>query len=180
MFRLEKKILSRDPLPPPPRNSKKLVWLRGGRYASCVHVGGLSCSCYKHFLNILSLKYNICAITATWKYINEGQKPENHICCENPIGFPDCLPSRYYSTNQLNGQFVYENADLCGEIFRITADDSQSRDNKVLDCVRATEMSMLQDEWWSLISLLSKSIDIPVQIFLIVKAISTITQIALI
>ena len=29
--------------PPPPRNSKKLLWLRGGRYASCVHAGGLSC-----------------------------------------------------------------------------------------------------------------------------------------
>ena len=29
---------------PPPRNSKKLLWLRGGRYASCVHAGGLSCS----------------------------------------------------------------------------------------------------------------------------------------
>ena len=27
----------------PPRNSKKLLWLRGGRYASCVHAGGLSC-----------------------------------------------------------------------------------------------------------------------------------------
>ena len=31
------------PSPLPPRNSKKLVWLRGGRYASCVHAGGLSC-----------------------------------------------------------------------------------------------------------------------------------------
>ena len=31
------------PPPPPPRNSKKLLWLRGGRYASCVHAGGLSC-----------------------------------------------------------------------------------------------------------------------------------------
>ena len=29
--------------PPPPRNSKKLLWPRGGRYASCVHAGGLSC-----------------------------------------------------------------------------------------------------------------------------------------
>ena len=28
---------------PPPRNSKDLLWLRGGRYASCVHAGGLSC-----------------------------------------------------------------------------------------------------------------------------------------
>ena len=37
-------FLSRDPLPPPPRNSKKLLWLRGGRYASCVHAGGLSCN----------------------------------------------------------------------------------------------------------------------------------------
>ena len=30
-------------IPPPPCNSKKLLWLRGGRYASCVHAGGLSC-----------------------------------------------------------------------------------------------------------------------------------------
>ena len=28
---------------PPPPDSKKLLWLRGGRYASCVHAGGLSC-----------------------------------------------------------------------------------------------------------------------------------------
>ena len=27
----------------PPRISKHLLWLRGGRYASCVHAGGLSC-----------------------------------------------------------------------------------------------------------------------------------------
>ena len=32
-----------SPPPRPPRNSKKLLWLRGGRYASCVHAGGLSC-----------------------------------------------------------------------------------------------------------------------------------------
>ena len=37
-----KKILSRDP--PPPWNSKKLLWLRDGRLASCVHAAGLSCS----------------------------------------------------------------------------------------------------------------------------------------
>ena len=37
-----KKFLSRDP--PPPRNSKDLLWLHGGRYASCVHAGGLSCT----------------------------------------------------------------------------------------------------------------------------------------
>ena len=30
--------------PPAPCNSKKLLWLCGGRYASCVHAGGLSCS----------------------------------------------------------------------------------------------------------------------------------------
>ena len=29
--------------PPLPRNSKKLLWPRGGQYASCVHAGGLSC-----------------------------------------------------------------------------------------------------------------------------------------
>ena len=28
---------------PPPQNSKKLLWPRCGRYASCVHAGGLSC-----------------------------------------------------------------------------------------------------------------------------------------
>ena len=27
----------------PPWNSKDLLWLSGGRYASCVHAGGLSC-----------------------------------------------------------------------------------------------------------------------------------------
>ena len=32
----EKHFLSRDP-PPPPLNSKDLLWLRGGRYTSCVH-----------------------------------------------------------------------------------------------------------------------------------------------
>ena len=37
-----KKIFVKGP-PPPIRNSKKLLWLRGGRYASCVHAGGLSC-----------------------------------------------------------------------------------------------------------------------------------------
>ena len=42
----KKKFLSRDP---PPRNSKKLLWPRGGRYASYVHAGGLSC-----------LKDNVC------------------------------------------------------------------------------------------------------------------------
>ena len=40
-----KKIFVEGPPPPPPRNSKKLLWPRGGRYASCVHAGGLS-SCY--------------------------------------------------------------------------------------------------------------------------------------
>ena len=38
-----KKFLPRDPPSPPLRNSKKLLWPRGGRYASCVHAGGLSC-----------------------------------------------------------------------------------------------------------------------------------------
>ena len=31
------------PVVPPPRNSKHLLRLRSGRYASCVHAGGLSC-----------------------------------------------------------------------------------------------------------------------------------------
>ena len=30
-------------VPPSARNSKHLLWLRGGRCASCVHAGGLSC-----------------------------------------------------------------------------------------------------------------------------------------
>ena len=34
--------------PPPPGNSKKLLWLRGGRYTSCVHAGGLSCYIINH------------------------------------------------------------------------------------------------------------------------------------
>ena len=42
----KKNFLSRDPPPPLVRNSKKLLWLRGGRYASCVHAGGLSCYFY--------------------------------------------------------------------------------------------------------------------------------------
>ena len=28
---------------PPPAIARKLLWLHGGRYASCVHAGGLSC-----------------------------------------------------------------------------------------------------------------------------------------
>ena len=38
----KKKFLLRDP--PPPAIARKLLWLHGGRYASCVHAGGLSCS----------------------------------------------------------------------------------------------------------------------------------------
>ena len=37
----EKKFLLRDP--PPSAIARKLLWLHGGRYASCVHAGGLSC-----------------------------------------------------------------------------------------------------------------------------------------
>ena len=40
LFRLGKKNFVKGS---PPCNSKKLLWLRGGRYASCVHAGGLSC-----------------------------------------------------------------------------------------------------------------------------------------
>ena len=43
MFRLGKKCFVEGHPPPPHRNSKKLLWPRGGRYASCVHAGGLSC-----------------------------------------------------------------------------------------------------------------------------------------
>ena len=38
----EEKIFVEGP-PSPPRNSKDLLWLRGGWYASCIHTGGLSC-----------------------------------------------------------------------------------------------------------------------------------------
>ena len=68
MFRLGKKILSRDP---PPWNSKKLLWLCSGQYASCVHAGGLSCLniflkslIYKvyHSSNIHSIRMNSLAL----------------------------------------------------------------------------------------------------------------------
>ena len=36
--------------PPHPQNSKKLLWLHSGRYASCIHAGGLSCSNFVYFL----------------------------------------------------------------------------------------------------------------------------------
>ena len=52
----KKIFLLRDP-PPPPRNSKKLLWPRGGRYASCVHAGGLSCLLNDH---LISLQVWIC------------------------------------------------------------------------------------------------------------------------
>ena len=40
----KKKIFVEGP-PPPPflAIARKLLWLHGGRYASCVHAGGLSC-----------------------------------------------------------------------------------------------------------------------------------------
>ena len=39
--------------PPPPRNSKKLLWPCGGRYASCVHAGGLSCTLHCFYLQVV-------------------------------------------------------------------------------------------------------------------------------
>ena len=50
----KKNFLSRDP--PSPGNSKKLLWPRGGRYASCVHAGGLSC--FLHMINADSFSVN--------------------------------------------------------------------------------------------------------------------------
>ena len=57
MFRLGKKFVP-EGTPPPPRNSKKLLWPRGGRYASCVHAGGLSClgNYFDKFSNVLGTK----------------------------------------------------------------------------------------------------------------------------
>ena len=40
---------------PPPRNSKHLLRLRGGRYASCVHAGGLSCFLYEYVFHATRL-----------------------------------------------------------------------------------------------------------------------------
>ena len=46
---------------PPPQNSKKLLWLHGGRYASCVHAGGLSCCvvflCYDTYCRSIARTY---------------------------------------------------------------------------------------------------------------------------
>ena len=77
MFRLEKKIFVKGPSPPPSpvRNSKKLLWLRGGRYASCVHAGGLSCldiiiACYSSQTNLGKSHCNSLAI----------MERINHIC----------------------------------------------------------------------------------------------------
>ena len=44
----KKKFLLRDP---PPTIARKLLWLHGGRYASCVHAGGLSCFVNNNPLN---------------------------------------------------------------------------------------------------------------------------------
>ena len=58
----------------PPRNSKDLLWLRGGRYASCVHAGGLSC--YFFFFEYQSVNVTKCSVTYTFScdfYVNRLQ-----------------------------------------------------------------------------------------------------------
>ena len=44
---------------PPPGNSKKLLWPRGGRYASCVHAGGLSCWILRLIPKLANLDPNV-------------------------------------------------------------------------------------------------------------------------
>ena len=63
-------FLSRDPSPPP-RNSKKLLWLRGGRYASCVHAGGLSC--YRNKLVVLESSAKKVSLVEISKSQSESQ-----------------------------------------------------------------------------------------------------------
>ena len=58
--------------PPHPRNSKKLLWPRGGRYASCVHAGGLSCSRIKSTLKLSSAQ---CVSWCTWKFARKEALP---------------------------------------------------------------------------------------------------------
>ena len=45
----------------PPWNRKHLLRLRGGRYASCVHAGGLSC--IYHYLHGISISLLLCFYT---------------------------------------------------------------------------------------------------------------------
>ena len=93
MFRLEKKFLSRDP---PPRNSKDLLWLRGGRYASCVHAGGLSCQpsfLCSHF------RFPVHPLIFLRPPVREGQGHHTHL--------EVAVQSRLSSTADFTGVTVY-------------------------------------------------------------------------
>ena len=72
-----KKIFVKGPLPP--RNSKKLLWLCRGRYASCVHAGGLSCYTIE-WLNLrFKLMINSPPVASQWNHdLNPCQSDLGH------------------------------------------------------------------------------------------------------